>query len=84
MRRPLCWTEKLEDGVKREVRVSFHGKGLRWQWKRSDEEAWSYDPPLTDSDWDQLEALAMNWYTRHRLPIEHVERIRRLRQEARR
>jgi hypothetical protein len=82
MRRPLCWTEKLDDGVKREVRVSFQGKGIRWQWKREDEEKWVYDAPPTALDWDNLDALAQNWYTRHRLPIEHIERIRRLRKES--
>jgi hypothetical protein len=82
MRKPLCWKEKLDDGVKREVRVSFHGKGLRWQWKRADEVAWVYDPTPTESDWDQLEAIALNWYTRARLPREHVDRIKRLRQET--
>lgn len=82
MRRPLCWTEKLEDGVKREVRVSFQGRGLHWQWKRSDEEKWVYDAPLTATDWDSLESLAQNWYVRHRLPREHLDRINRLRKEA--
>ncbi len=82
MRKMMCWTEKLEGGVKREVRVSFHGKGLRWQWKRSDEPAWVYDAPFTTADWDNFEALAENWYTRQRLPREHVDRIKRLRSEA--
>ena len=82
MRRQLCWTDKLDDGVKREVRVAFHGRGLRWQWKRSDEEAWVYDAPPSPADWDNLEALAHNWYQRHRLPREHLDRITRLRREA--
>ena len=82
MRRPICWTEKLEGGVKRELRVSFHGSGLRWQWKRSDEENWVYDGTPSSSDWDGLEALAANWYSRHRMPHEHVIRIHRLRQDA--
>lgn len=82
MRRQLCWTERLEDGLKREVRVAFHGKGLRWQWKRSDQESWVYDKPPTTADWNSIEALAENWYQRHRLPREHVDRIRRLRREA--
>ncbi len=81
MRKLMCWTEKLEDGVKREIRVSFHGRGLRWQWKRSDEPAWVYDAPLTEADWDSLEALAESWYTRQRLPREHVDRIKRIRSE---
>jgi hypothetical protein len=82
MRRPLCWTDKLDDGVKREVRVDFHGRGLRWQWKRSDEPAWVYDGTPSPADWENLETLASNWYQRHRLPREHLDRIARLRKEA--
>jgi hypothetical protein len=82
MRRLLCWTERVDDAVKREIRVSFEGKGIRWQWKRSDEEKWVYDPVPTAADWDSLQVLALNWYTRHRLPHDHLDRITRLRKEA--
>jgi len=82
MRRLLCWTDKQDDGVKREVRVSFHGAGLRWQWKRADEPAWVYDPVPAPADWDMLEKLARNWYQRARLPREHLDRTSRLRRES--
>lgn len=82
MRRQLCWSERLEDGVKREVRVTFHGRGeLKWQSKRSDAEAWDYGAPSA-ADWAELDAHAEDWYRRGRLPLVHRELVRRLRANA--
>jgi hypothetical protein len=79
IRRPVCWTERLEDGVKREVRVNFiGGDKVRWQVKRSDEEKWTYDPVLPDADWDELLANMERRYVRRNVPWKHLELIRRL------
>jgi len=80
MRRPVCWVERIEDGIKREVRVSFEGGGrIRWQAKRSDEEAWAYDVAPTDAEWAELEANMERRYRRRNAPLKHLELVRRLR-----
>src|ERR671926_174852 len=44
-----AWTQKLEDGCKREVRVTKQGGRWRFQAKRADQERWTYyDEPLLD------------------------------------
>lgn len=50
----ISWTEKLADGVKREVRVHVSRQKLKWQFKRSDAEAWDYDSAALPEDWDRL------------------------------
>lgn len=84
MRRPMCWTERLEEGVKRDVRVTFEGRGeIRWQSKRSDQESWDYDTPPSVADWASLLARAEDWYRRRRLPLNHLETVRRRAAQAR-
>jgi len=83
MRRQLCWTEKLDDGVKREIRVSFPGGGkIRWQAKSSDRLEWEYDFQPSTADWDALLQLAERWYNRRRMPLPHLEMIRKARSES--
>jgi hypothetical protein len=78
MRRPVCWVERLDDGVKREVRVAFQGGDrIRWQTKRSDEEAWAYDVTPTEADWVELEAHMERRYQRRNVPLKHLELVRR-------
>ncbi len=57
MKRKISWTTKLEDGVKREVRVEVKTNLLRWQQKRTDEESWVYDFTPDAEDWDMLEDI---------------------------
>ena len=57
MKSAISWTLKEEDGVKREVRVTFSSNALKWQFKRADEERWDYDHNPETRDWDELEAL---------------------------
>lgn len=52
--REISWVLKTEDGVKREVRVNLHGRRLKWQFKRADEDAWDYDSEPTESDWEEF------------------------------
>lgn len=83
MRREICWSERLEDRVKREVRVSFHGRNaIRWQSKRSDQENWEYDFEPSREDWESLLDLAERWYKRKRIPVEVLELIRSLARTA--
>ncbi len=55
MRRQICWTDKLPEGVKRDVRVAVSRRDIKWQFKRSDAERWDYDSPPTSEDWTKLE-----------------------------
>lgn len=80
MRRPVCWVEKLDDGVKREVRVMFEGGGrIRWQAKRSDQEHWIYDVVATDEEWAELESNMERRYRRRNVPLKDVELVKKLR-----
>lgn len=83
MRRPICWLEKLEDGVKREVRVALEGNRLKWQFFLSTAERWDYDSPPTEADWDNLLSRMEDRYQRRNVSFDDLETIRRLREAAR-
>jgi hypothetical protein len=70
----------MEDGVKREVRVTFAGKGqVRWQAKRADENSWTYDFTPTVEEWDELVSSMEARYQRRNVPLKDLELVRRLR-----
>jgi hypothetical protein len=73
----------MEDGVKREVRVTFVGaRGLRWQSKRADEDHWTYDFPPTREDWDGLIERMEFRYRRRSVSWKLLEMAKRRRSEA--
>ena len=72
MRRQIRWTHKLDDGTKREVRVSVHGRAIKWQFRRSDESKWDYDTPPTPVDWDTLEQRLLDRYQRGHVAMERT------------
>ena len=83
MKRTIEWTERIDAGLKRVVRISFPGKGkVKWRFKRSDEEVWDYDSPPTLDDWETLEEKLAGLYNRRRAPYETLELVRRLRGRA--
>ncbi|MDD4872620.1 MAG: hypothetical protein PHR77_18880 [Kiritimatiellae bacterium] len=83
MRRQICWVEKLEDGIKRDIRVSFVGGGkIKWQFKRSDMAEWDYDTPPALDDWDALLIRSEGRYNRRRMPLTDLELVRKARKEA--
>ncbi len=85
MKADIEWTEKLDGGVKRKIRITFSGKGhMKWQTKRSDEEMWDYDTPPSPEDWANLEEKIDTLYHRRRQPFKHLELVRKLRQAAER
>jgi len=57
MKHKVKWTERGEDGVKREVRVEITRGGLKWQFKRADEDRWDYDSKPTEDEWNTLEEI---------------------------
>ncbi|MCE9614358.1 MAG: hypothetical protein K8T26_08780 [Lentisphaerae bacterium] len=82
MRRPICWTTRLEDRTKREVRVSITGRAMAWQFKCAGDEGWDRTSRPTAGDWQTLMDTAERWYTRRALTHENLVLIRRLHQEA--
>ncbi len=77
------WVERLENRIKRKVRITFVGHDkIKWQFKRSDEDRWDYDTPPTPEDWETLEMKIDALYHRRRSPYKHLELIRKLKKEA--
>lgn len=83
MRRQICWIEKLDDGIKRDIRVSFPGGNkIKWQFKMSDRLEWDYITPPTIQDWDDLLSRAEARYNRRAIPLKELDMIRKARNEA--
>jgi hypothetical protein len=79
MKRDIEWVERIDDGVKRTVRIAISmNKGVKWQFKRSDEERWDYDTPPSSEDWKNLEEKVAALYNRRRATHEELEMIRKL------
>ena len=76
MMRQICWVEKLEDQVKREVRVSVERGKVKWQFKRSDEERWLYDAVPAREDWDNLLDRMENRYQRRNVSYDDLKLVR--------
>ena len=72
------WTEKDEEGRKREVRATKFGGKWRLQSKTSDEIEWIYhDPPLLD-DLLKLKDVIFRKYQRRRASAEDVASVDKL------
>ena len=83
MKADIEWVDKLDDGVKRKVRITFMGKSkMKWQTKRSDEESWDYDTPPSAEDWDLIVDKLDQLYHRRRQPYQRLELVQKLRKEA--
>ena len=84
MRSQHIWTEKDEEGRKREVRATKFGGKWRLQSKASDEIEWTYhDPPLLD-DLLQLKDVIFRKYQRRRASAEDVASVDKLISEQQR
>jgi len=83
VRRKIEWVEKIEGGVKLDVRVTFPGpRQVRWRFKRSDEDGPDPDRRPSAEDWAALEEKLEGLYNRRRAPYETLELVRRLRREG--
>jgi hypothetical protein len=72
------WTEKNEDGIKREVRATKFGGAWKLQAKTADEDRWTYyDVPLMD-DLLKLQDIVARKYRRRRATADDVVAIERL------
>ena len=82
MMRQICWIEKLDDGVKRDVRVSVQRGHVKWQFKRSDQDRFDYDSPPTRDDWDNFMERMENRYHRRNVSFDDLELARVARAKA--
>lgn len=83
MKADIEWVERLEDRIKRTIRITFLGKEkMKWQTKRSDEEFWDYDTPPSADDWNNIQDKVESLYNRRRQPFKHVELVKKLRKKA--
>ena len=72
------WTEKDEEGRKREVRATKFGGKWRLQSKAADEEQWIYhEPPLLD-DLLKLKDIIARKYQRRRASADDVASVDKL------
>ncbi len=75
--RPVCWVERDEDGVKREIRVRFVGtRTLEWRSKRTDEPRWNTGYAPTAADWACLTAKTEDRYRRRAASFKILEMVR--------
>jgi hypothetical protein len=78
MRSQHIWTEKDDEGCKREVRVTKFGGAWRFQAKRADEDRWTYyDQPLLE-DLRALRDIIFRKYQRRRASAEDLASIEKL------
>ena len=82
MMRQICWIEKLEDGIKRDVRWSVERGQVKWQTKRSDQERFDYDTPPTREDWDNFMERMENRYQRRNASFDDLQLVRKERAKA--
>ena len=77
------WTERDEEGRKREVRVTKFGGKWRFQAKYADEPDWTYyDRPLM-ADLETLKDVVFRKYQRRRASAEDVASVNEMiRQQA--
>ena len=81
MRSQHIWTEKDEDGRKREVRVTKFGWNWKFQAKFADEERWTYyDRPL-HADLVEARDVIFRKYQRRRASAEDVAALDKMLRE---
>jgi len=81
MKRDIEWVEKLDDGVKRIVRIAMRQGKIVWQFKRSDTPGWDYRTPASPEDWAALEAKIDQLYYRRRAGYGELEFVREMRKK---
>ena len=64
MRRPIAWQDKECEEGRREVRVTFHGETIKWQFLPAGSRDWIYDQAPTEENWKQLEEKLANLWQR--------------------
>ena len=68
-----AWTERIAEGIKREIRVIKHGGAWRFQSKRGDQERWDYYDEPTMEDLQSFREILFRKYQRRRAAFEDVQ-----------
>lgn len=83
MKADIEWVERLDNGLKRKIRITFESQNkIKWQFKRSDEPRWDYTTPPSADDWTALEEKVENFYNRRRISFDKLELVRVLKKSA--
>ncbi len=72
------WTERTEEGEKREVRAVKFGRKWSIQSKLKSDEAWTYHEPPLMADLIELRDVLFRKYQRRRAAVEDVELIEKM------
>lgn len=72
------WTEKDEEGRKREVRATKFGGRWRLQSKTSEEDRWTYHDPPLPGDLLKLKEIIARKYQRRRASADDVVSVDKL------
>jgi hypothetical protein len=81
MRSQHVWTQRDEEGRKREVRVTKFGGAWKFQAKHADDERWTYyDAPLLE-DLRELRDVIFRKYQRRRASSEDLASVEKLLRE---
>ena len=83
MQQSVDWTDRTEEGIKREVRVTVARQQVKWQFRLASEELWDYASPATAEDWDTLLQKMKNRYQRRNVSYSDLQLVTRLHQKAR-
>lgn len=83
MKRQICWIDRQEDGVRREIRVTVMRDHLKWQFKLENEERWDYDSQPSPAIWDEFLVKVENRYQRRTASHADIMLVRRLHEKAR-
>jgi hypothetical protein len=68
-----AWTDRTEEGIKREVRVVKRGGLWRFQSKRENQDGWEYfDEPMLE-DLKSFKEILFRKYQRRRASFEDVQ-----------
>lgn len=78
MPRQHVWTEREDDGTKREVRASRFGGVWRLQAKRANEESWTYYDRPRPADLLTLKEIIERKYRRRRATVDELLSLREL------
>ncbi len=75
MRIEIKWTNKREDGTRRNVRFTQQKRIIKWEFTDENDEPIPGDHPTAD-DWDKLLREYEDRYHRMRLTLQDIEFIR--------
>jgi len=78
MPRQHVWTERAEDGVKRQIRATRFGGTWRLQSKRHGDESWTYHERPLLADLHALKEIIERKYRRRRATADDLASLDRL------